>query len=145
MRSEVDAQTPVQEYLLRTQDDFWQYTENNTVGIDDTCQACGVPRAEVENQALFLFQPFEPASPAKEVTQKWVVMAKSEMTMLQPYAVVFEVIKSEDLNGYKLKFAHDSSLWTKEEVEVQVGTVEQMLSRVVGDANALIGDVLQMV
>ncbi|OQE15219.1 hypothetical protein PENFLA_c033G04040 [Penicillium flavigenum] len=145
MRSEVDAQTPVQEYLLRTQDDFWQYTENNTVGIDDICQACGVPRAEVENQALFLFQPFEPASPAKEVTQKWVVMAKSEVTMLQPYAVVFEVIKTADLNGYKLKFAYDSSVWTKEEVEVQVGVVEQMLSRVVGDANALIGDVLQTV
>ena len=145
MRSEVDAQTPVQEYLLRTQDDFWQYTENNTVGIDDICQACGVPRAEVENQALFLFQPFEPASPAKEATQKWVVMAKSEVTMLQPYAVVFEVIKTADLNGYKLKFAYDRSVWTKEEVEVQVGVVEQMLSRVVGDANALIGDVLQTV
>jgi amino acid adenylation domain-containing protein len=145
MRSEVDAQTPVQEYLLRTQDDFWQYTENNTVGIEDICQACGVPRAEVENQALFLFQPFEPASPAKEVTQKWVVMAKSEVTMLQPYAVVFEVIKTADLNGYKLKFAYDSSVWTKEEVEVQVGVVEQMLSLVVGDANALIGDVLQTV
>ncbi|KAJ5250086.1 hypothetical protein N7489_000496 [Penicillium chrysogenum] len=145
MRSEVDAQTPVQEYLLRTQDDFWQYTENNTVGIDDICQACGVPRAEAENQALFLFQPFEPASPAKKVTQKWVVMAKSEVTMLQPYAVVFEVIKTADLNGYKLKFAYDRSVWTKEEVEVQVGVVEQMLSRVVGDANALVGDVLQTV
>ncbi|KAK4865062.1 hypothetical protein LT330_001685 [Penicillium expansum] len=147
MRSEVDAQTPVQEYLLRTQDDFWQYTENNTVGIEDICQANGVPRAEAENQALFLFQPFEPASPAgaKEVTQKWVVMAKSEVTMLQPYAVVFEVIKTADLNGYKLKLAYDSSVWAKEEVEVEVGVVEQMLSRVVGDANALIGDVLQTV
>jgi hypothetical protein len=72
-------------------------------------------------------------------------MAKSEVTMLQPYAVVFEVIKTADLNGYKLKFAYDRSVWTKEEVEVQVGVVEQMLSRVVGDANALIGDVLQTV
>lgn len=99
MRSEVDAQTPVQAYLLRTQDDFWQYTKNNSVGIEDICQACGVPRAEVGNQALFLFQSFETASPAKEVTQKLVVMAKSEVTMLQPYAVVFEVIKTADLNG----------------------------------------------
>ncbi|CRL24052.1 AMP-dependent synthetase/ligase [Penicillium camemberti] len=147
MRSEVDTQTPVQEYLLRTQDDFWQYTENNTVGIEDICEACGVSRAEAGNQALFLFQPFEPASPVgvKEVTQKWVVMAKSEVTMLQPYAVVFEVIKTADLNGYKLRLAYDSSVWAKEEVEVEVGVVEQMLSRVVGDANVLIGDVLQTV
>lgn len=47
--------------------------------------------------------------------------------------------------GYKLKFAYDSSVWAKEEVEVQVGVVEQMIWRVVGDANALIGHVLQTV
>ncbi|KAJ5961825.1 AMP-dependent synthetase/ligase [Penicillium viridicatum] len=65
--------------------------------------------------------------------------------MLQPYAVVFEVIKTADLNGYKLRLAYDSSVWANEEVEVEVGVVEHMLSRVVGDANALIGDVLQTV
>ena len=146
MRSEVHPLTPVHEYLLRTQDDFWQYTENDTVGIEDICQAFSVPREETANQALFVFQPFEPASPAggngmQEVAQKWVVMAKSEVTMLQPYAIVFEVIKTEDLNGYKLKFAYDSSVWTKEEVELEVDIVEQMLAHVVGKADALIVDI----
>ncbi|KAJ5670774.1 uncharacterized protein N7477_006137 [Penicillium maclennaniae] len=144
MRSEVDAQIPVQKYLLRTQDEFRQYTENNTVGIEDICQACGVPRADAVNQALFLFQPFEPASAtAKEVAHKWVVMAQSEVTMLQPYSIVFEVIKTADLNKYKLKFAYDSSVWAKEEAQGEVALVEQMLARVVGDEDALIGDVLE--
>ncbi|KAJ6116028.1 hypothetical protein N7523_006445 [Penicillium sp. IBT 18751x] len=144
MRSEVDAQIPVQKYLLRTQDEFWQYTENNTVGIEDICQACGVPRADAVNQALFLFQPFEPASAAsKAVAHKWVVMAQSEVTMLQPYSIVFEVIKTADANKYKLKFAYDSSVWAKEEAQGEVALVEQMLARVVGDENAMIGDVLE--
>ncbi|KAJ5415876.1 hypothetical protein N7465_004571 [Penicillium sp. CMV-2018d] len=101
-------------YLLQTQDDFWQHTKNNTIRIEDICRTYKVPRAETGNQALFLFQPFKPASPAsvKEVMQKWVVIAKSE---------------------------------AKEEVEVEVGAVEQILSRIVRDANALIGDILQMV
>ncbi|KAJ5093145.1 AMP-dependent synthetase/ligase [Penicillium angulare] len=143
MRSEVDSEASMQGYLLKTQDDFWQYTENCTVGIEDICQANGFLREDVANQTLFLFQPFEPATGTATELQKWVVMAKSQVTMLQPYAVVFEVIKTADLNGYKLKFAYDSSVWSKEQIEAEVELVKAMLSHVVSDATVSTGSVLR--
>ncbi|KAJ6141375.1 hypothetical protein N7470_009765 [Penicillium chermesinum] len=144
MRSEVDSQASMQDYLLKTQDDFWQYTENCTVGIEDICRANGLVRSDVANQTLFLFQPFEPATGnAANELQKWVVMAKSQVTMLQPYAVVFEVIKTADLNGYKLKFAYDDAVWTKEQIETEVELVKTMLSRAVADVTVSTGSVLQ--
>ncbi|KAK5998071.1 Nonribosomal peptide synthase sidE [Cladobotryum mycophilum] len=146
MRSEVEADTLVKDFLLRTQDDFWLYTENCTVGIEDICEANGVTREDCGNRALFLFQPFEPAAPgaAQVQTQKWVVMAKSQVTMPQPYAIVFEVMKTADPNGYKLKFAYDNTVWTKEEVEVETEVVEQMLRTIVENQGAKIGDVFQI-
>ncbi|THC89640.1 hypothetical protein EYZ11_010916 [Aspergillus tanneri] len=151
MRSQVDMQSRVQDFLLQTQDDFWQYTENSTVGIDDIYRTCGegISREESANQALFLFQPFEPAAPSSSSAggagkpQRWLVMAKSEVTMPEPYAVVFEVIRTAHVDKYKVKFAYDSSVWAKEEVEKEFSAVEQMVSRVVEDADALVGDVLR--
>lgn len=154
MRSHVDRQTPVKDYLLQTQDDFWQYTENSTVSIDDIYRTCGegISREDSANQALFLFQPFEPATPSSASSsapgagtpqpQRWLVMAKSEITMPEPYAVVFEVIRTEHADRYKVKFAYDSSFWTKAEVETEFAVVERMVSRVVEDPEALVGDVL---
>ena len=148
MRSQVDMQTRVQDFLQQTQDDFWQYTENSTVGIDDIYRMCGegISREEYANQALFLFQPFEPVAPASSSAgelQRWLVMAKSEITMPEPYAVVFEVIRTAHVNKYKLKFAYDGSAWTKEEVEKEFFVIEQMVSRVVEDPDALVGDILR--
>ncbi|PWY85083.1 acetyl-CoA synthetase-like protein [Aspergillus heteromorphus CBS 117.55] len=143
MRSRVDAQDSVQDFLLRTQDEFWQYTENNTVGVEDICRACGISREESANRALFLFQPFEPAG-APEQYQRWVIMAKSAVTMPQPYAVVFEVIKTADPNAYKLKFAYDQSVWTSEEVKEEARVVERMLSTVVEKSDARIDDILRL-
>lgn len=70
-------------------------------------------------------------------------MAKSEITMPEPYAVVFEVIRTAHVDRYKVKFAYDSSVWKKEGVEKEFSVVEQMVSRVVEDPDALIGDVLR--
>lgn len=152
MRSQVDMQIAVKDFLLRTQDEFWQYTENSTVSIDDIYRSCGdgLSREDFANQALFLFQPFEPAtsSPSSETVaggelQQWLVMAKSEITMPQPYAVVFEVVRTEHVDRYKLKFAYDSSFWTREEVEQELLTFEKMVARAVEEADALVGDVLR--
>ncbi|KAJ5917883.1 Nonribosomal peptide synthetases (NRPS) [Penicillium verhagenii] len=151
MRSRVDMQARIQDFLLQTQDDFWQYTENSTVGIDEIYRSCGegISRETSANQALFLFQPFEPAAPSSFSAgeagepQRWLVMAKSETTMPEPYAVVFEVIRTAHADKYKVKFAYDSSIWTKEEVEKEFSVVEQIVSRVVEDPDRLVGNILR--
>lgn len=124
------------------------------MSIDDIYRTCGegISREDSANQALFLFQPFEPATPSSASSsapgagtpqpQRWLVMAKSEITMPEPYAVVFEVIRTEHADRYKVKFAYDSSFWTKAEVETEFAVVERMVSRVVEDPEALVGDVL---
>ncbi|EAW12158.1 nonribosomal peptide synthase SidE [Aspergillus clavatus NRRL 1] len=143
MRSDVDPQMPVQEFLRQTQDEFWQYTENSNVWMDEIHDACGTTREGFANKTLFLFQPFEPVVGATgKQYQKWVVMAKSEVTMPQPYAVVFEVVKTADVNGYKLKFAYDKRLWERAQVEEEAKVVERMLAKVMEDPNASVGDVL---
>ncbi|KAF7596857.1 hypothetical protein BBP40_012457 [Aspergillus hancockii] len=142
MRSNIDAQMRVQEYLLQTQDEFWQYTENSTMGMEDILEACGSTREECANQTLFLFQPFEPVVAAEKPYQKFVVMAKSEVTMPQPYAVVFEVVKTADVNGYKLKFAYDERVIGKEQVEKETKVIEGMLTKVIENPGVSVGDVL---
>ncbi|PYH88028.1 acetyl-CoA synthetase-like protein [Aspergillus ellipticus CBS 707.79] len=87
--------------------------------------------------------PFEPAG-APEQYQRWVIMAKSEVTMPQPYAVVFEVIKTADPNAYKLKLGYDRSVWTSEEVKEEARIVERMLSSVVENSDARIEKILRV-
>ncbi|KAF7181185.1 hypothetical protein CNMCM7691_000314 [Aspergillus felis] len=142
MRSKVDPSMPVSEFLRQTQDEFWQYTENSTVGMDEIHEACETTREGFSNKTLFLFQPFEPvAAPAKQY-QRWVVMAKSQVTMPQPYAVVFEVVKTADVNEYKLKFAFDKRIYEKEQVQNETQVIEKLLAKVMENAEASVGDVL---
>ncbi|KAB8251192.1 hypothetical protein BDV35DRAFT_377013 [Aspergillus flavus] len=108
MRSTVNALIPVSEFLHQTQDKFWQYTENSTVGMDEIHKACETTREGLSNKTLFLFQPFEPVIATEKQYQKWIVMAKSQVTMPQPYALVYEVVKTADMNEYKLKFSFDN-------------------------------------
>ncbi|GAB1205147.1 hypothetical protein APSETT445_003817 [Aspergillus pseudonomiae] len=142
MRSAVDASMPVSEFLRQTQDEFWQYTENSTVGMDEIHEACETTREGFSNKTLFLFQPFEPVIATKKQYQKWIVMAKSQVTMPQPYAVVFEVVKTADMNEYKLKFAFDKRIYAKEQVQNEAQVIEKMLAKVMEDAEASVGDVL---
>lgn len=44
-------------------------------------------------------------------------MAKSEITMPTPYAVVLDAIRTERVDRYRVTFTYDSSCWTTAEVE----------------------------
>jgi hypothetical protein len=69
-------------------------------------------------------------------------MAKSQVTMPQPYAVVFEVVKTADVNEYKLKFAFDKRIYEKEQVQEETQVVEKLLAKVMENAEASVGAVL---
>ncbi|GFG26505.1 nonribosomal peptide synthetase 3 [Aspergillus udagawae] len=142
MRSKVEPSMPVSEFLRQTQDEFWQYTENSTVGMDEIHEACETTREGFSNKTLFLFQPFEPVAATGKQYQRWVVMAKSQVTMPQPYAVVFEVVKTADVNEYKLKFAFDKRIYEKEQVQNETQVIEKLLAKVMQNAEASVGDVL---
>ncbi|RFU28755.1 hypothetical protein B7463_g7584, partial [Scytalidium lignicola] len=84
-RSDINTQIPVKEFLLRTQDDFWEYTDNSTVSIEDIYRSCGVTREDSGNQTLFLFQSFEsaPLSAAKEHSVWTKVDAEKETRVVE--------------------------------------------------------------
>ncbi|KAB8212937.1 hypothetical protein BDV33DRAFT_230891 [Aspergillus novoparasiticus] len=83
--------------MCSTVDASIPYTENSTVGMDEIHKACETTREGFSNKTLFIFQLFEPVIAREKQYQKWIVMAKSQVTMPQPYAVVFEV-KTADVN-----------------------------------------------
>lgn len=132
LRAQVASESSYHDFLRQTQKDFWEYTENSNVGMEDIYGACGTTREGMTNRALFLFQPFEPVTPSRVKFLKWVTMAQSEITMPEPYAVVFEVAKTVD-NGYKLKFAYDTAVWGSEEANQEVEIIKKILDKVSGD------------
>ncbi|KAI3319605.1 hypothetical protein HD806DRAFT_538954 [Xylariaceae sp. AK1471] len=102
----------VGDYLRRTQAEFWEATGHGIIGMDDIFQAAGLEREEYGNRTLFLFQPFEPSkksSTRKNSTEemKWVVMQGSEVTMIQPYGLIFEVHKTQAADEYRIKVTYD--------------------------------------
>ena len=109
LRSNIDQEQSVKAYIATTNKTFWRATENGNVGLDDIYRACGLKREQVQNTALFLFQPFEPPPPPTtgdgRNRARWVVMAGSEVRMPQPYGVVVEVSRMRE--GYKIKFGYD--------------------------------------
>ncbi|RAK76561.1 nonribosomal peptide synthase SidE [Aspergillus fijiensis CBS 313.89] len=145
MRSDVDPRLSLTDFLRRTQDAFWQYTENSTVAIADIYRAAGLSRAADQNEALFLFQPFEPAAPTAgpDAYQRWLVMARSEVRMAEPYAVVFEVSRTAQPDRYRVKFAYDGSFWTAEETARELAAVERIVSRAVEDPAVTVGELLR--
>lgn len=154
MRYKVDGDMTASELLERTSDEFWQYTENGTVGLEDIFRACDATREEFSNQILFLFQPFEPApvmakgdwnKPAaeSEMALEWVVLPKSQIKIPQPYAVVCEVKKTADENGYKLSFTYDDRVWTSAQMEEEMGVIEGMLGRLMQQPHAAVRDIIR--
>ena len=107
LRSHLNLKQSVKEYLSGTNTIFWEATENGNVGLEDVYRACHQKPDEIANTALFLFQPFDPPTAQEADDMRWVIMAKSEVRMPQPYAVVCEVAKTK--TGYKLKFAYDET------------------------------------
>ncbi|KAI5863656.1 nonribosomal peptide synthase side [Durotheca rogersii] len=112
---QTDVKGSIGAYLQRTQSDFWEMAEHDVVGLDDIYKLAGVDRARYGNKALFLFQPFEPVPEPTAVgggdgeagDMRWVVMAGSEVTMVQPYGLVVEVHRLQMTDGYKIKVTYD--------------------------------------
>ncbi|KAL4810585.1 hypothetical protein BDV18DRAFT_165291 [Aspergillus unguis] len=129
VRSNVDpATTTLAEYLQETQDMFWAITEHGNMGLDAIYAAAGISRAAAGNYSLFLFQPFDPAAKQGGDADdlRWLVMAKSQVRMFQPYALVVEVAKAKD-NQHLLKVMYDQRVFGKEQV---AGIMDEMTSLV---------------
>ena len=116
LRSQLDSKQTLKEYLSKTQTRFWQATENGIVPIQQIYDVNDLPRKENTNTALFLFQPFDPPPPQSKAKgqedMRWVVMAKSEVKMPQPYAIVFEIVKMAV--GWKFKIGYDPEVFDAE-------------------------------
>lgn len=131
LRSRIEPEQPLSRYLAQTSMAFWKATENGNVGVAEIVDACGMDKASAKNTALFLYQPFDPP---KEVPKggggekedmRWVVMAKSEVRMPQPYAVVFEIMRTRD--GYRVRFGYDAEVFDEEGAKSAVGELERVV------------------
>lgn len=119
IRMQIDPTASLRSYLQQTQNLFWAVTEHGNVGLNEIYAAAGLSRQEYGNRSLFLFQPFTPASgtsPDSDDEMRWLVMAKSQVRMYQPYALVVEVSKAVN-NQHKLTIMFDESTYTGAEVE----------------------------
>ena len=125
LRSHVNLERPVKEYLSDTNMSFWKATENGNVNLEEIYRACGQQSDDLANTSLFLFQPFEPPRADEADAMRWVVMAKSEVRMPQPYAVVCEVVKT--IGGYKIKFAYDGRTFDDKGATDSVSELESIL------------------
>lgn len=145
MRYDVDKKFSARELLERTSDDFWLYTENGSVGVEEILRACAFSRDKYINQVLFLFQPFEPASASKtqSTSQEWVVLPKSEIRIPQPYAIVCEVKKTADANAYRLSFTYDDRVWSSTAIEEEITAIEKMLAYLMKHPGATVGEILK--
>ncbi|KAI0483241.1 hypothetical protein GGR56DRAFT_623527 [Xylariaceae sp. FL0804] len=127
----------IEEYFQRTQADFWETTEHGVVGMDQIFRAAGLDRAVHGNRTLFLFQPFEPAAPSLGASgqgedMKWVVMKGSEVTMVQPYGLVFEVHKTQAADEYRIKVTYDERSLTGSNVEQYAVDIWRILRKLRG-------------
>lgn len=119
LRSKLSLDMTAKDYLVATQDFFWNATDNGCVGMNEIYSANKLDRATQGHRSLFLFQPFEPAPVGAGKDGKvgedmrWVYMAGSEVKMEQPYALVCEVHKTA--TGFKLKFTTDQRVMSRED------------------------------
>jgi hypothetical protein len=131
VRCSVDSTISMVQYLQDTQDLFWAITEHGNMGLDEIYEAACVPRVTSGNGSLFLFQPFEPADQVDEL--RWLVMAKSQVRMFQPYGLVVEVAKAGQ-SQHRLTVMYDQGLFTEAEAnriaDTLITIVEQMAGAV---------------
>ncbi|KAJ5084968.1 hypothetical protein N7532_009739 [Penicillium argentinense] len=127
----VDSTTSMVQYLQDTQDLFWAITEHGNMGLDEIYEVAGVSRVTSGNGSLFLFQPFEPSDNADEL--RWLVMAKSQVRMFQPYGLVVEVAKAGQLQ-HRLTVMYDQGHFTEVEAsgiaDALITIVEEMAGAV---------------
>jgi len=131
LRMQLPKSSSVKSFIDSVQADFWSATEQGCVGLEDIYAAASTTRVESGNNALFLFQPFEPpavkktdGAPASD--QKWIVMALSEVKMPQPYALVCEVIRTKT-EEHKLKLGYDPRVWSEDEAKTAAQEIEVLV------------------
>lgn len=111
--SRADPSITLGEYLQETQDMFWAITENGNIGLDEIYSAAGISRQAAGNRSLFLFQPFEPTTNQSEHL-RWLIMAKSQVRMFQPYGLVVEVARA--LEGqHRLSVMYDQDVFNEDQ------------------------------
>lgn len=127
LRSQIHNEQPMSEYLSTTQTAFWQATDNGVIPIQEIYDINGLAREQNANSALFLFQPFDPppTQADKDEDMRWVVMAQSQVTMPQPYALVFEVVKLRV--GWKFKLGYDTSCFDHGSAQAVAGEIEGLV------------------
>lgn len=114
VRAKIDPQSALSTYLEAVQDIFWGITEHGDVGLHDIHRAARLSRTTASNRSLFLYQPFEPAANNEEAeSNRWLVMAKSQVRMYQPYALVVEVAKAFNSKN-RLTVMYDMNIFNQE-------------------------------
>lgn len=130
LRSCISKSDAIGDYLSRTSSAFWKATENGVIPMSEIYHLNGLPREENTNKALFLFQPFDPPAQNKaDEDMRWVVMAKSEVTMPQPYGLVFEIVKL--VKGWKLKIGYDTSCYDEDGAREVAEEIKAIVGRMV--------------
>jgi hypothetical protein len=125
----VPHKASLRSYLEATQDAFWAATEHGNVGLTSIYENIGVDREIIGNRTLFLFQPFEPAPGEDDL--RWLVMAKSRVHMVQPYALVVEVAKAKEHGQHRLAVYYDGSVFEKRDVERIAAEVSTLVEKMV--------------
>ncbi|KAK1992754.1 CoA-dependent acyltransferase [Colletotrichum falcatum] len=131
MRIGIDPKERLTSYLQRTQDDFWEMTNHGDVGLDQMYEAAGIDRQTVGNRVLLIYQPFDPA-PANDPTAnfRWLVMAKSKVRLLAPYALVVEVHKTPD-RAFALKMSYDDAILDQDAARTTAEDIVQVIEKMI--------------
>ncbi|KAL5358058.1 hypothetical protein BJX96DRAFT_173097 [Aspergillus floccosus] len=144
VRSTISPQERLRDYLAATQDMFWAITEHGNVGLQEIFAAAGLSPRTAKNHCLFLYQPFEPsANGANEDATRWLVMAKSQVRMYQPYALVVEVAKALN-HEHRLTVMYDADVFTSADAEgiaKEIARLTELLASCSSDETCL-GDLL---
>ena len=151
LKASLASSKDLESYLNATQALFWEATEKVWVGLDDIYGSSNC-RNQVGNQVMFLFQPFEPQVPAGreydlaggEDDYIYVNLAKSEVHMMQPYALVVEIAKAST-GRHRIKVMWDKRLFSEVDAERLAVEVSQIVEFFVDNGVKLgIGEIDRM-
>ena len=121
-RMETSNYGSVKEYVQMTRSLFWKATEASYVGLDQIYSYLEVSRQKMGSHALYLFQPFLP-SLQKPSAQSWIMMAGSDVSLTQPYGIVFETSLTH--KGYRFKLYFDSRVFSPSDAQKELDKIRQ--------------------
>ena len=129
----VDIESSIEDFATLTQDTFWEATGHGRASLRDIYDG----RTEGDrNKVMFLYQPFEPVPNTSATDLEaygYVSLAKSEVTMHQPYALIVEAAKSH--HGHVLKIMWDENVFDialAEDVGSKISAILYMMSTGLG-------------